>query len=176
MQCWHISIRMAMCTSSCPFSLLSCIPTCHSTPGHGHMPSAWPVDQRCSGLAWQLTMHALTHSSSNRWVKRWTTSCVKWTEGRGVLAIMVKQTAKRDKVCVYVCLYNKKRCTWAYTSRASTKTTLHSKQENHLDNQLTEDGLRKVPASVYRSLPYSLRNTQGICEVNASLDMLLVIT
>lgn len=49
--------------------------------------------------------HTLTHSSSDRWVKRWATSCVKWTEGRGVLAIMVKQTAKRDR---RVCACNRK--------------------------------------------------------------------
>ncbi len=100
MQCWHISIHTAMCTGSCLFNLLSCIPTCHSTLGHGHMPLAWPADQHCFNLAWQLTMHnthTLKRSSSDRWVKRWATSCVKWTEGRGVLAIMVKQTAKTDR-------------------------------------------------------------------------------
>lgn len=50
--------------------------------------------------------YAHSHSSSDRWVKRWATSCVKWTEGRGVLAIMVKQTAWRDRH-VYMCVYNK---------------------------------------------------------------------
>lgn len=85
-----------------------CYPACHSTPGHGHMPLAWPVDQHCSSLAWQLTKHRLTHNSSDRWMKRWATSCVKWTEGRGALAIMVKQTAKRDRhVRLWVCTTKK---------------------------------------------------------------------
>lgn len=65
MQCWHASIRAAMCMSSCPFSSLSCIPTCHSTPGHGHMPLAWPADQHRSGFAWQLTMHTYTHTHTH---------------------------------------------------------------------------------------------------------------
>lgn len=64
MQCWHASIRAAMCMSSCPFGSLSCIPACHSTPGHGHMPLAWPADQHRSGFAWQLTMHTHTHTHS----------------------------------------------------------------------------------------------------------------
>lgn len=51
MQGWHVTVRTAMCTRSCLFGLRSGIPTCHSTPGHGHMPSAWPADQRRSGLA-----------------------------------------------------------------------------------------------------------------------------
>lgn len=104
---------------------LACYPACHSTPGHGHMPLAWPADQHCSSLAWQRTTHALTHNPSNRWMKRWATSCVKWTEGRGVLAIMVKQTAKRDSR-VFVCLCNRKRCTGA--SRA-TQAEHQAKQD-----------------------------------------------
>lgn len=53
--------------------------------------------------------HTFTHCGPDRWVKRWATSCVKRTASRGVLAIMVKQTAKRHRhECLFELLCNRK--------------------------------------------------------------------
>lgn len=103
----HVTLRPDVCSSSRSFTsrwmLHSCMPRPHSAPGHDHMPVARPTDQRRSGLAWQLAVLTLRYNSSDRWVKRWATSCVKWTEGTRGLAIKVKQTERVTDVCVCVC-------------------------------------------------------------------------
>lgn len=100
-----------VCRQSSLLSLLSCIPTWQSTPGHGHMPLAWPVDQHRSGFAWKLTMctDTVTQNCYDRWIKRWATSCVNWTEGRGVEGVCVSNWWNRLRTETHVFLYG---CKW----------------------------------------------------------------
>lgn len=45
---------------------LSRIPTCHGTSGHGHMPLAWPADQRRPRMTAQCTCaHTLTRTRTH---------------------------------------------------------------------------------------------------------------
>lgn len=112
--------------------------------------------------------HTIAHSSSDRWVKRWATSCVKWTEGRGVLAIMVKQTAKRDRhVCVFVCVCTTKGA-HGHVQRNKPKQPCTLDSIGEPQPAHTEDNLNRVHVSVYGSLPYSLNlssETHNTCKI-----------
>lgn len=146
-------------TSSVAYAMLACQYPCSHVHEllsiqfailHSYMPQhprSWPyaIGLACWSTPLGLRMtahdahihtHTLTHNSSDRWVKRWATSCVKWTEGRGVLAIMVKQTAKRGRrVCARCTTKKVDMGMCRNTCTTSNKTILPSKKKSHLDNQ-----------------------------------------